>query len=94
MGFLNEVEKGNGEIELGLVIDPACKNRGYGTEALGAAMEELLCMGHRVVKTGAFAENAPSIRVMEKCGMTRLPQTEEVEYRGQRHCCVWFEKRK
>ncbi len=44
-----------------------------------------------VVKTGAFTENIASIRVMEKCGMRRFDETEEIEYRGKNHTCVYYE---
>ena len=93
IGFLNDVEIEGAEIELGFVIDPSRKNRGYATEALAAAMETLFRLEYCVVKTGAFQENAASIRVMEKCAMVRLPQVTPLEYRGITHNCVWFEKR-
>lgn len=93
IGFLNDVQIDGGQIELGFVIDPGRKNRGYATEALAAAMDALFRLGYGVVKTGAFAENAASIRVMEKCEMTRLPQVTPLTYRGITHNCVWFEKR-
>lgn len=93
IGILNEVETGESEIELGYAIHPDHKGNGYATEALRAAIDALLNMGYKAVHAGAFEDNAASIRVMEKCGMRRLPQTEEVEYRGELHRCVMFEVR-
>jgi len=93
IGFLNDVQIEGSEIELGLVIDPSRKNRGFATEALTAAMDALFRLGYGAVKTGAFQENAASIRVMEKCEMVRLPQVTPLTYRGITHNCVWFEKR-
>ena len=93
IGFLNEVEKNDTEIELGYVIHPTYQRNGYATEALSASINALFQMGYQTVKTAAFEENNASIRVMEKSGMTRLSYTDALEYRGQVHRCVWFEMR-
>lgn len=90
IGFLNEVEINEDSIELGWVIHPDCQNRGYATCAVMQAVEELFALGYTVVTAGAFSENLASIRVMEKCGMTRLDKTEEIEYRGAVHRCVYY----
>ena len=91
IGFLNDVEIVGERIELGYVIHPARKNNGYATEALAAAMQALFAMGYARVRAGAFAENGASLRVMEKCGMTRLAEEEELEYRGVLHRCILCE---
>ena len=93
VGMLNDVGVENGCVELGYVIHPAYWNRGFATEALAAAMDTLFRMGFHTVITGAFEENIPSIRVMEKCGMTRIAQNEDIEYRGSLHHCVYFGKK-
>ncbi len=93
IGFINDVKISDGEIELGLVIHPDHHNKGFATEVLTASIQELFRLGYSVVKTGAFEENAASIRVMEKCSMTRLKQEEYIEYRGAVHRCICFEKR-
>ena len=82
------IEKGN--IELGWVIDSALHGRGYATAAVKKAIEELFENGFREIRAGAFAENAASIRVMEKSGMKRLPLEEKIEYRGKIHRCVYY----
>ena len=94
VGFLNDVVRKDTTIELGYVIHPDHKSRGYATEALCAAIEELFRIGYDVVKTGAFQENAASIRVMQKSGMTLTNETEELEYRGKIHTCVYYEMKK
>ncbi len=94
VGFLNDVEIGEDFVELGYVISPACKGRGYATEALSAAIDEIFASGFECVRTGAFEENLASIRVMEKCSMTRTDQGDFIEYRGKNHRCVYYEKRK
>ncbi len=93
IGFVNDVEIEGREIELGYVIAPAHQNKGFATEMLEAVLSCLLEADFDVVRTGAFCENAPSIRVMEKCGMERSDRTEQIEYRGQIHNCVYYEKR-
>lgn len=94
VGFMNEVDVDGSCVELGYVISPAHKGRGYATEALCAAIDELFAVGLTCVRTGAFEENAASIRVMEKSGMTRTEQVDFIEYRGKNHRCVYYEKRK
>ena len=90
VGFLNDVEIQNGSIELGYVIHPDHWGRGYATDALKLALGELFALGYREVRAGAFAENTASLRVMEKAGMEKLAETEEIEYRGKVHACIYF----
>lgn len=94
IGFINDVEIDGDEIELGFAVCPHHWGNGYAAEVLRASIRELFDMGFSVVKTGAFEENIASIRVMEKCSMTRLDKTDELEYRGKVHRCVWFEARR
>ena len=89
IGFIHEVSVKEGEIELGYVISPAEKGKGYATEALRAAIAALFADGFRVVKAGAFEENGASLRVMDKAGMRRIDMTEEFDYRGQKHKCLF-----
>lgn len=93
VGFLNDVEIKDGSIELGYVIHPECHNRGYMTQALKAAIEELFTLNYQRVVCGAFEGNKASQRVMEKAGMTKIDFTEIIEYRGTQHLCVYYEKR-
>lgn len=94
MGFLNDVCRSDDAIEVGYVIHPDWQNRGLATEMLGAAIGALLDMGFHTVRAGFFEENNPSRRVMEKCSMRATGEVEEIEYRGIRHRCVYFEIRK
>lgn len=91
IGFLNDVEMTEAHLEVGYVIHPAYTNQGFATEAFTALIREAFRLGFPAVRAGAFEENRPSIRVMEKCGMVRLPLTEEIEYRGKTHHCVYYE---
>lgn len=90
IGFINDVERDGDSIELGYVIHPSYHGKGYMTQALRAAIAELFAIGYRQVVAGAFEENRASIRVMEKAGMTPLEKTEEIEYRGAVHNCIYY----
>lgn len=63
-------EARDAQAELGWTIDPRQAGQGYGTELaralLGFAFDDL---GVRRVEAHAFADNAPSLRIMEKVGM-------------------------
>lgn len=89
IGFLNDVEIKDGSIELGYVIHPDYHNRGYMTCALKQAISKLFDLGYKCVICGAFEENRASQRVMEKCGMERIEHTDEIDYRGIIHRCVY-----
>jgi RimJ/RimL family protein N-acetyltransferase len=60
------------EAGIGYLIDPAHAGRGYAT-AIGEALLELAFegIGVRRVTAGCFADNLPSVRVLEKLGMRR-----------------------
>ena len=92
IGFLNDVETTEESIELGWVIAPDKQNKGYCTEAVKTAIEDLFSRGYASVIAGAFSQNKASIRVMEKAGMQPIEKTEEIEYRDQTHKCVYFER--
>ncbi len=94
IGLINDVGIEDGRIELGYVICPGQKGKGYATEALGAAIRELFRLGFSAVKAGAFQENRASMRVMEKCGMTPTGEQEQIPYRGKVHACINYEIRK
>jgi len=90
IGFVNDVEIKNRTIELGYVIHPRYHGNGYMTQVLKTAIKNLFTAGFDEIITGAFEENLASIRVMEKAGMTRLEKTEEIEYRGRIHNCIYY----
>ena len=92
IGFMNDVEIDGDAVEMGYVIHPDHWGKGYMTEALEAAIEELHRIGFHQVITGAFDTNLASIRVMEKCGMEKLSKTDSIDYRGKTHNCVYYAK--
>ena len=96
IGFLNEQTGGSAEkvVEIGYILHPDCWNRGYMTEAVGAAIRELFRRGASVVRAGHFEENASSRRVMEKNGMEPIDWTEDMDYRGRTHRVLYREIRR
>ena len=89
VGFMNDVSQENGQIEMGYVVDPACHNQGFCTEALKAMIAALHARGFRRVICGAFDDNPASLRVMEKAGMQPIDLIEMIDYRGKTHRCVF-----
>ena len=92
VGFMNDTETVGDTVEMGYVISPKHQSKGFCTEAMAGAIEYLFERGFREVICGAFEENAPSIRVMQKCGMKLLSKTDVIEYRGKNHNCIYYSK--
>lgn len=90
IGFLNDVAHNDEEVEVGYFIDAREWNKGYATEALNAAIEELFAIGFKRVVASHFENNPASGRVMQKCGMKKIDRTEIIEYRGAKHQCVYY----
>lgn len=90
IGMMNDVEIKDGKIEMGYAYLPAYYNQGYATEAFRGAIDYLLANGLHTVVAGAFSENPASLRVMEKCGMTKQDYTDQIEYRGAMHTCIYY----
>ena len=90
IGFINEVEKNEESIELGYVISPLYKGRGFATRALDLSINYLLSIGYKEIVCGAFETNLASIRVMEKAEMKKMLKTDYIEYRGKMHKCIYY----
>ena len=90
IGFLNSVTRENSVIEIGYFISPKEWNKGYATEALKAAIQELFRIGFDGVFCGCFEDNLASRRVMQKCGMVRFEKEETITYRNKEHRCVYY----
>jgi RimJ/RimL family protein N-acetyltransferase len=90
IGMVNDTEIKGDSVEMGYAILPAFHNRGYCTEMLRGAIGYLHSHGFSRVLTAAFESNKASLRVMEKCGMTLLPETEDLTYRGVTHRCIYY----
>lgn len=94
IGYTNEVEIIDNSVELGYLIHPDYHGQGYMTEALIALIPDLFARGFDEVVCGAFEENLASLRVMAKAGMTLLERTDELEYRGKVHRCIYYSSKK
>ena len=90
IGFLNDVTHNEEEVEIGYFIDSREWNKGYATEALNVAIKELFAIGFKRVVAAHFESNPASGRVMQKCGMKLIDKTEEIEYRGVKHHCIYY----
>lgn len=94
IGFLNEVSKSIDEIEIGYFVDSKEWNKGYATEALKTAIQELFRIGFDSVVAAHFENNLASGRVMQKCGMTKIEREETVTYRNHSYRCVYYQIKK
>ena len=94
IGFMNDTEIEGDSVEMGYVISPSHQNKGFCTEALSGAIKYLIENGFSEVVCGAFEENAASLRVMQKCGMKLLQKTDVIEYRGEKHNCIYYSIKK
>ena len=94
IGMLNDVNTEDGTVELGWALHPDYYNRGYATQAVRLAIQDMFSRGYSTVEAGAFPGNAASMRVMEKAGMERQSKTEDVTYRGVTHTCIFYAIRK
>lgn len=91
IGFVNDVEWTKDTIEIGYAIDPCVQGKGYATEMLKAVLARLFLAGFKKITAACFADNPASIRVMQKCGMTKTDAYEEITYRGKARPCVYYE---
>lgn len=94
IGFINDVEIYNGSIELGYVIHPHYSHKGYCTEALKAAIDDLFSKGFNEVVAGAFEENEASFNVMKKAGMKLIDKEDDITYHGKLHHCRYYSIKK
>lgn len=94
IGMMNDTEIKGTQIEMGYAYLPDFYGRGFATEAFKGTIDYLFSHGFATVLAGAFSENLASLRVMEKCGMARQEYTDEIEYRGKTHTCLYYAARK
>ena len=90
IGVVNDTGIEGKQIEVGYAFLPKYYNQGYCTEMLQAVISDLFSKGFEEILAGAFEKNVTSQRVMQKAGMTLIDMTEEVEYRGEVHHCVYY----
>ena len=83
-------------LELGYAINEDYWNKGYATTALKLVTDYFLSIDRiKKIILGAFSDNYPSIRVMEKCGYTFIGlKKDEFFYKGKSRDIAYFEKNK
>ena len=60
------------EAHMGYIFDPDHSGRGYASEAVAAVVDHSFRrLGVRRITAGCFADNAASVRILEKVGMRR-----------------------
>ena len=91
IGYINEVDKKGDTIEMGYFLSPNFWGKGYATEALEACIKELFKIGYNHVKCGYFTGNNASKRVMEKCGLSKTDEVEEIEYNGNKLLAIYYQ---
>jgi aminoglycoside 6'-N-acetyltransferase len=83
---LSRVPGEPGVIKIGYTIAPGFQGRGYATEAVGALVAYAFdALGAEIVRAHASAENAASIRVAEKVGLSLV---ERIAHREGNE--VWY----
>lgn len=75
--------------ESSLFLAPTAQGRGLGTRLMRALLDEARRLGHHVVLSRIWAENAASIAMCRKCGYETIGIQREVGFRrGQWEDCV------
>ena len=90
IGIINDCGYNQESIELGYLIAPNEWNKGYATEALKAAINELFRLGFKVVECAHFECNPASGKVMQKSGMKRIEKEEIIDYQNIKHKCIYY----
>jgi RimJ/RimL family protein N-acetyltransferase len=67
---ISNADLATGICELGWSMAPHARNKGYSTEAIGAALDALHRAGYRQVSIGTAEGNVPVRRVLDKTGAT------------------------
>jgi ribosomal-protein-alanine N-acetyltransferase len=76
-GFMGQPPEDGEPVELGYGVLPEHRNRGYATEATRALIEWALSQPPVArVSAKCDPDNAPSVRVLEKIGMTRCGEAD------------------
>ncbi|WP_026688557.1 GNAT family N-acetyltransferase [Alteribacter aurantiacus] len=79
-GFKGKPDR-SGSVEIGYAIVPSYQNNGFATETVAALIQWGFATGHvNEIKAECHSDNVPSIRVLEKVGMRRENEAEQMIY--------------
>lgn len=79
-----------GTCELGWSMAPHARNKGYSTEAIGAALDALHRAGYRQITVGTAEGNLPVRRVLERTGATLARTGPHTLPNGSSIPSVWY----
>lgn len=68
--------------EIGYLVHPAYRRRGYAAEAIQAVVAACFAAGCQLMTASAYAFNTPSMRLLEKVGFVK----EGITHKAVRHC--------
>lgn len=75
-GFKGEPDE-DGEVEIGYGVESDCRGKGYATETVGALIDWAVGRDTcRAVIAETLKSNIPSVRVLQKCGLTVYQETD------------------
>ena len=90
IGYVQAVPLENGTWEIGYHIGGSYTGQGYATEAVTAFLPIIMKqLGITEIAGICLAENAASVKVMERCGFTKLYEGKG-SYQGQEHVICKF----
>ncbi len=70
----------NGMVEIGYAISPQFENQGLATEAARGMIDYAFSWSNvKMVDAHTLAEENASVRVLQKCGMTRIAEKHDAE---------------
>lgn len=79
-----------GTCELGWSMAPHARNKGYSSEAIGAAFDALHRAGYAQITVGTAEENLPVRRVLERTGATLIRSSPHTLPNGSTIPGVWY----
>jgi [ribosomal protein S5]-alanine N-acetyltransferase len=79
-GGFKGVADENGMVEIGYALSPAYENQGFATEAARGMIDYAFSWSNvRMVDAHTLAEENASVRVLQKCGMTKIAEKDDEE---------------
>ena len=78
-GFKGAADE-NGMVEIGYAISPLYENQGLATEAAHAMIDYAFAWSQvRMVDAHTLAEENASVRILQKCGMTKIAEKHDAD---------------
>jgi RimJ/RimL family protein N-acetyltransferase len=84
------IDRADGSCELGWSMAPHARGKGYGTEAIRAALASLHGNGFRRITIGTNEDNGPARRVLERVGAVQVRTGPHTLPNGESVSSVWY----